>query len=730
MRKSYLFTLLVSVLFCCTLNAQTTKTVDVTQPGTLSAMLGEDLKTVKDLTVTGKINSADIDALMQAGALEALNLLDAAIVDAEGKETTVFPGYTLRKHPSLTTLTFPKTVTSIGAGAFFKCLKLKKVVLPEAIKKLSESVFMSCSALSEINFPNGLESIGRSALYMTAITDFIAPKSLRTLGDNALYGTQITKAVLNDKLEKIGQASFAACKQLEKIEIENNPNFKLVDGVLYSADETTLVAYPLADKRPLYKTLSTVTTICQGIFEGAVNLKDIYINEGVTTIPVSLCCNAEALERMYWPATITDVKVGAIDACKKLRELHVAATKAPAADTGAFGVMFKNYTAYLYVPFGAKASYEANEEWNENFLGIKEESTEPNTIVLKTNRAIGDIFSLKVGAKEGEKIGIKGASYNEQDQLIFTDTEVTLYGKIAKIDCSSNKLTSIVITNQPQLREIYCDDNELTKLEVNYVPVLATLYCGNNKDLADIDLKSMPALADLSCYSNSIKQLDLSQNPKLTSLICRDNLIEGTLDLSKNPKVEQVNCYNNKISEIKLAAESSLRHIEMQRNNIKGESMTEFMKALPVYVAYGTDEWDDYGGLNLQGLYVTETSATYEKNVAFTSDVKIATDKKWPVFALDLDNYGSTAPEPYEGAEPTGIATTATIGEVKVYAVHNTINVEGLAEGETLMLYTAKGMLVDKAMSYKGAAKLAAQGAGIYIVKWANNTVKVVVAAK
>ena len=730
MRKSYLFTLLVSVLFCCTLNAQTTKTVDVTQPGTLSAMLGEDLKTVKDLTVTGKINSADIDALMQAGALEALNLLDAAIVDAEGKETTVFPGYTLRKHPSLTTLTFPKTVTSIGAGAFFKCLKLKKVVLPEAIKKLSESVFMSCSALSEINFPNGLESIGRSALYMTAITDFIAPKSLRTLGDNALYGTQITKAVLNDKLEKIGQASFAACKQLEKIEIENNPNFKLVDGVLYSADETTLVAYPLADKRPLYKTLSTVTTICQGIFEGAVNLKDIYINEGVTTIPVSLCCNAEALERMYWPATITDVKVGAIDACKKLRELHVAATKAPAADTGAFGVMFKNYTAYLYVPFGAKASYEANEEWNENFLGIKEESTEPNTIVLKTNRAIGDIFSLKVGAKEGEKIGIKGASYNEQDQLIFTDTEVTLYGKIAKIDCSSNKLTSIVITNQPQLREIYCDDNELTKLEVNYVPVLATLYCGNNKDLADIDLKSMPALADLSCYSNSIKQLDLSQNPKLTSLICRDNLIEGTLDLSKNPKVEQVNCYNNKISEIKLAAESSLRHIEMQRNNIKGESMTEFMKALPVYVAYGTDEWDDYGGLNLQGLYVTETSATYEKNVAFTSDVKIAKDKKRPVFALDLDNYGSTAPEPYEGAEPTGIATTATIGEVKVYAVHNTINVEGLAEGETLMLYTAKGMLVDKAMSYKGAAKLAAQGAGIYIVKWANNTVKVVVAAK
>lgn len=730
MRKAYLFTLLLSVFFSCTLHAQTTKTIDVAQPGTLSATIGEELKTVKDLTVTGKINTSDIDGLAQANALEVLNLLDAVIVDAEGKETTVFPGYTFRKHPALTTFTFPKTVTTVGNGAFFKCQKLKKVVLPETIKKLNETVFMSCSALSDINFPDGLESIGRSALYMTAITEFTAPKSLKTLGDNALYGTPITKAVLNDKLEKIGQALFAACKQLSKIEIVNNPNFKLVDGVLYSADETTLVAYPLADNRALYKTLPTVTTLYQGIFEGAVNLKDIYINEGVKTIPVSLCCNTEALERMYWPATLTDVKAGAIDGCKKLRELHVAATKAPAADTGAFGVMFKNYTAYLYVPLGAKASYEANEEWSENFLGIIEESTEPNTIVIKSNKAVGSILSLKVAAKEGEEIKIKGAKYNEKDELILTETEVTLYGKITKIDCSSNKLASIIITNQPQLREVYCDDNELTKLEVNYVPVLATLYCGNNKELTDIDLKSMPALTDFSCYGNKIKQLDLSKNPLLTSLICRDNLIEGTLDLSNNPKVEQVNCYNNAISEIKLAAEPALRHIEMQRNNIKGANMTDFMKALPQYLAYGSDEWDDYGGLNLQGLYVTETSGTLEKNAALVSDVKIAKDKKWPVLALNIDDYGMTSPKPYDGLDPSGISTTAATGAVKAYAIHNTITVEGIANDETVALYTANGMLSDKTTSHNGTAKLNAQGAGVYLVKWANNTIKVIVTTK
>lgn len=76
--------------------------------------------------------------------------------------------------------------------------------------------------------------------------------------------------------------------------------------------------------------------------------------------------------------------------------------------------------------------------FNQNYSETKEEGTENHTIVLNTNKAVGDVFSLKVGAKEGEKVGIKGASYDDQGQLLLTDTEVTLYGKITKIDCDMN----------------------------------------------------------------------------------------------------------------------------------------------------------------------------------------------------------------------------------------------------------------------------------------------------
>lgn len=729
MKKSYVLTLLFSMLYCCTLFAQTTKKVNVDKPGTLETVIGDDLEKVTNLTIVGKLNNADLSALKRAKMLSELNLLDVTLVDYKGAETTFLPGATFGYYPALTSITLPKNITKMGYGAFLKAGKLKKVVLPPTIKEIGQVAFMSCYELSEINLPDGIELIDRSAFFKTALTEFVAPKSLKTLGETAFYGTQIKRVVLNDKLETIKRAPFGGCKNLAKIEIdEANAHFKVIDNVLYDSKAETLITFPAADERTSYRTLPTVKSFSQSAFEGSKNLKELYINEGVKTIPNSLCRDMEVLERLYWPSTLTLVEASAVDVCQKLRQLHVAAVKAPEVATGAFGVMYANYGTTLYVPVGSKASYQANEEWDKNFIEIIEESTDESTIVFKTNKAIGEAFALLVGAKE--EIRIKGATYNDKGQLVLTANEVTLYGKMTKLDCNTNKITSIVITNQPQLKELYCDDNELKTIEFDNVPQLSTLYCGNNKGLTNIDFKKLPALSDFSCYNNGIKQLDFSANPLLTSLICRDNMIEGTLDLSQNPKIQQINCYNNMISEIKLAANSELRHLEMQRNNIKGANMTNLMKSLPTYIAYDADQWDDYGGLNLQGIYVAETSSDKEKNVALASDVKIAKDKLWPVLALNIDDYGMVSPKPYEGAGTEGINTTMVKNGTKVYANGQMVMVEGLPNDETVLLYSANGMLVDKAMSNNGIAKLNAQNVGIYFVKLENQTIKVVITRK
>jgi len=43
------------------------------------------------------------------------------------------------------------------------------------------------------------------------------------------------------------------------------------------------------------------------------------------------------------------------------------------------------------------------------------------------------------------------------------------------------------------------------------------------------------------------------------------------------------------------------------------------------------------------------------------------------------------------------------------------------------MLYTTNGTLIDKSVSSNGSAQFHVKGIGMYLVKWANNIVKVIV---
>ena len=76
--------------------------------------------------------------------------------------------------------------------------------------------------------------------------------------------------------------------------------------------------------------------------------------------------------------------------------------------------------------------------------------------------------------------------------------------------------------------------------------------------------------------------------------------------------------------------------------------MTSFLTSLPEFEAYSSDEWDDYMGMNPQGLYLIEP-LDLEKNVALKSDVEIAKGKNWKVFTIKIDDMGVTAPTQYEG---------------------------------------------------------------------------------
>lgn len=88
---------------------------------------------------------------------------------------------------SLTTITLPESVKSIGDYAFRNCRSLTSITLPEGITSIGNGVFKDCRSLIAITLPEEVTSIGESAFESCiSLTGITIPEGVTSLGGNAL----------------------------------------------------------------------------------------------------------------------------------------------------------------------------------------------------------------------------------------------------------------------------------------------------------------------------------------------------------------------------------------------------------------------------------------------------------------------------------------------------------------------------------------------------------------
>lgn len=96
---------------------------------------------------------------------------------------------------SLTYVSFPATLKSIGTSCFRQCKKLTEIVLPEGVEKLERSAFSMCDNVTRIELPSTLKYIGMGALDLDI--------HLREKNYNKVANVQIPEGV-----EYIGYGAF------------------------------------------------------------------------------------------------------------------------------------------------------------------------------------------------------------------------------------------------------------------------------------------------------------------------------------------------------------------------------------------------------------------------------------------------------------------------------------------------------------------------------------------
>lgn len=179
------------------------------------------------------------------------------------------------------------------------------------------------------------------------------------------------------------------------------------------------------------------------------------------------------------------------------------------------------------------------------------------------------------------------------------------------LDCCTNQLTSLDVSQNTMLTSLFCFNNQLTALDVSQNTALNSLSCGNNQ-LSSLNVSGCISLRYLYCPYNQLYSLDVSKNTVLTWLGCYNNQLTS-LDLSKNIVLKSLQCNNNQLKFINMSGGTELEKLSCYSNLIDIEAMDALVASLP----------------NVNNGIMQVIYSENEGNVMTNTNVDAAKEKGW-----------------------------------------------------------------------------------------------------
>ncbi|HIN39096.1 MAG TPA: T9SS type A sorting domain-containing protein [Flavobacteriales bacterium] len=149
---------------------------------------------------------------------------------------------------------------------------------------------------------------------------------------------------------------------------------------------------------------------------------------------------------------------------------------------------------------------------------------------------------------------------------IYNLTGIEDFTALVYLKCSSNKITSLDLSNNTKLENLICYSNQLTSLDISQNIHLKYLNCYSNQ-LTNLDVSNKTALESLMCSGNPLISLDLSQNTALTFLHCGSCPLIS-LDVSNNTFLEALQCYNTQLTSLDVSQNVSLIDLDCSYNQL------------------------------------------------------------------------------------------------------------------------------------------------------------------
>ena len=205
---------------------------------------------------------------------------------------------------SLTQITMPKSIASIGNWAFAECELLKTITFSGNIPTYS---YGNISHLETILLEGGITSIGDQAFKdCKALKNIIIPNSVTAISDFAFMNcTSLVSITIPDTVTQIGGGIFYGCSALVEVNLGNGiSEIKMATTSSYTNGVTTIYEY--------------------GMFQNCSSLESIVIPNSVWGIGGRAFQNCTALKDIIIPNSVSYIDKGAFYECKSLASINIS----------------------------------------------------------------------------------------------------------------------------------------------------------------------------------------------------------------------------------------------------------------------------------------------------------------------------------------------------------------------------------------------------------------------
>lgn len=293
-----------------------------------------------------------------------------------------------------------KPVSKINDYAFQYNTNIKNVIIRENINSIGLKAFIRCTSLISVNI--NAENVGSDAFERcSGLKRVYINSKVKKIDSYAFeYCTNLTNFIIDSEdIKFTGCGVFRKCESLEKLKVnEENKNYKVLDGILYSIDEKQLIYAPTEIGGEVIIS-ENVEKICDNAFSYNDKITNIVIPEKVKWIGERAFLNCTSIENIRIPQSVTTLGQQVFLDCTNLKNVNLDSQtsgintfwRCTNLENVTIGTNCKNIGAYCFETCTKLATI--------NYLGTKEEW---NNINKNEKWKTGSDNLTTIGCKDGK----------------------------------------------------------------------------------------------------------------------------------------------------------------------------------------------------------------------------------------------------------------------------------------------------------------------------------------